>query len=188
MRGTIVLAAMIISASGLAAAACGQQQLDAPAPARATTVPARAPARCPARSSSQVTSVVINNSDNGQVRCVRVGEQLQVYLTGTLAHKWSPIHSDSGTLTPVANGRLALKVGLTGAFFAAARPGTAHITSTRSMCASGTPSCGTSTTFHVTVVVAAAPQKGDDVDVVSGRDINVVTGRAGAGQEVLTAS
>jgi hypothetical protein len=151
MRGAAVLTAMIISASGLAAAACGQQQLDA-------HVPARAPTKCPARPSSQVTTVTISNADNGQVRCIRVGGQLQVYLTGTLAHKWSAIHSGSPALTPVANGRLALKVGVTGAFFAAARPGTARITSTRSMCVHGTPSCGTPMVFHVTVIVAAAPQ------------------------------
>jgi hypothetical protein len=155
MRGAAVLAAMIISASGLAAAACGQQQLDARVPAH---VPARAPTKCPARSSAQVSSVVINNADNGRLRCLRVGEQLQVYLTGTLAHEWSAIHSDSGVLTPVANGRLALKIGVTGAFFAAARPGTARITSTQSRCAPGTPSCGTSKVFHVTVIVAPAPQ------------------------------
>ena len=112
MRGAAVLTAMIISASGLGAAACGQQQLDARVPAH---VPARAPAKCPARPASQAMIVTISNADNGQVRCVRVGGQLQVYLTGTLAHKWSAIHSGSPALTPVANGRLALQGSAPGA-------------------------------------------------------------------------
>lgn len=151
MRGTAVLAAMVISVSGLAAA-CGQRQAG-------TLTPVRSPAaQCVSPSSPQVTTLTIDNADNGTVRCISVGSHVLVYLSGTLAHKWAPIHSDSGALTPEANGRLALKVGLTGAFFAAAHQGMANITSTRSTCQqSMSANCGTSMTFHVIIVVSGPP-------------------------------
>jgi hypothetical protein len=151
MRGAAVLAAMIIGGPGLTAA-CGQQQA-------AVLAPAGSPApRCTAPASPQAVTLTIKNADNGQVRCAGIGEHVLVYLSGTPAHKWGPIHSSSKALTPEANGRLALKVGLTGAFFAATHPGTASITSTRSTCQRGASTgCGTSMVFHVTVVVSGPP-------------------------------
>jgi hypothetical protein len=99
--------------------------------------------------------LTIGNADNGAVLCVRVGDHVAVFLNGTLARKWAPIHSDSRVLTPEANGRLALRAGWTGAFFTAAHPGSARITSMRSACKPGASGdCGTSMVFHVTVVVS----------------------------------
>jgi len=86
-----------------------------------------------------------------------------VYLQGTAARRWGPIHASSPALTPVANGRLALRVGMTGAFFKAVKPGVAVLTSALASCPGGeagrrTPSpagapCKMGTVFRLTLVV-----------------------------------
>ena len=149
MRGAAVLTALIIGASGLATTACGQRQ---PAAHAAGRPPATA---CAAGSSPPSTTLTISNADNGQVRCITVGAHVLVYLSGTLARKWAPIHADQGVLRPEANGRLALKIGVTGAFYAAVRPGTTRLTSTQSICQqAGSDGCGAPNDFHVTVIVS----------------------------------
>ncbi len=162
-RASIRAAAAIIGAAGVIAA-CGSQSAAAPAAnqgtaaPRGTAVPPGTAARCtvsatPAASSA--ATLTIGNADNGAVLCVHVGDHVAVFLSGTLARKWAPIHSDSRVLTPEANGRLALRIGWSGAFFTAAHPGSARITSTRSACKPGASGdCGTSMVFHVTVVVS----------------------------------
>ena len=157
MRRVSTRVAAIIGAAGVIAA-CGSQSATAPAANRGTAAPSGTAGRCtvsatPAASSA--ATLTISNADNGAVLCVRVGDHVAVFLSGTLARKWAPIHSDSRALTPEANGRLALRVGWTGASFTAAHPGSARITSTRSACKPGAPGdCGTSLVFRVTVVVS----------------------------------
>ena len=156
-RAPIRAAAVIIGAAGVIAA-CGSQPAAARAADQGTAAPAGTAARCtfsatPAASSA--ATVTLSNADNGAVVCVRVGDHVAVFLSGTLARKWAPIHSDSRVLTREANGRLALRAGWTGAFFTAAHPGSARITSMRSACKPGASGdCGTSMVFHVTVVVS----------------------------------
>jgi hypothetical protein len=100
-------------------------------------------------------ALTIDNADNGTVVCLRVGGHVLVYLHGIHGHRWTAIRSSSTALTPQANGRLALRVGLTGAFFKVARAGTARIVSTLPECAPGTPGhCGTAMVFHVTVIAS----------------------------------
>jgi hypothetical protein len=156
-RASIRAAAAIIGAAGVIAA-CGSQSAAARAADQGTAAPSGTAARCTIsarHAASSAATVTLSNADNGAVLCVRVGDHVAVFLSGTLARKWAPIHSDSRALTREANGRLALRVGWTGAFFTAAHPGSARITSTRSACkpaASG--DCDISMVFHVTVVVS----------------------------------
>jgi len=77
-----------------------------------------------------------------------------VYLNGSPAHMWAPIHSDSSDLKPTANGHLMLRLGVTGAAFIAVRPGIAHITSARPVCTKGPVRCDAMIAFQVTVVIA----------------------------------
>jgi hypothetical protein len=148
-RPSIRAAAAIIGAAGVIAA-CGSQPAAAAPPGTA--------ARCTVsatHAASSAVTVTLSKADNGAVLCVRVGDHVAVFLSGTLARKWAPIHSDSRALTPEANGRLALRIGWTGAFFTAAHPGSARITSTKSACKPGASGdCRTSMVFHVTVVVS----------------------------------
>lgn len=129
MRSVSTFAA-VVSGAALLVSCCGSQQ--------ATTTSAARPgvARCGLHISSQRrgATVTVDNADNGQVACVRVGAHVLVLLSGSATRKWTDIRSDSSTLTAQANGRLALKLGETGAFFAAVRRGVARITSTRPAC------------------------------------------------------
>jgi len=85
---------------------------------------------------------------------LRVGQQVMVYLHGSPARMWAPIHADSSGLHPAANGALMLQRGVTGAAFTAARPGTAHLTSARQVCTGRPVRCDAVITFHVTLVIA----------------------------------
>jgi hypothetical protein len=107
--------------------------------------------------------ITLTNADNGRSVCVRRGTAVQVYLRGAQASRWSAIHASSAVLQPRANGHMLLAVGVTGASFAAARPGTASITSIRMVCPtpppnsgaqSGTEECGVILGFRVSVRVS----------------------------------
>jgi len=107
--------------------------------------------------------ITLTNADNGRTVCVRRGAAVLVYLQGTRAGRWSVIHASSSVLRPHANGHGLLALGVTGASFVAARPGTASITSTRPACPtpppnsgaqSGTEECGAIRGFRVRVRVS----------------------------------
>jgi hypothetical protein len=108
--------------------------------------------------------ITITYADNGQTLCVRRGTALQVFLKGTPANRWSPIHASGDALVPHANGRMMLALGVTGASFLAAHLGTATIRSFKQPCGpdqtpgnqatqSGTLECGVIIAFHTTVRV-----------------------------------
>lgn len=140
---------MIISLAGVTAG-CGQQ----PTPGQPSAHQAAA-TPCASPDSPAASALTIDNADNGTVVCLRVGDHVLVYLHGIHGHRWTAIRSSSTALTPQANGRLALKVGLTGAFFKVAHVGTARIVSTLPDCGPGAPGhCATAMVFHVTVVAS----------------------------------
>jgi hypothetical protein len=66
---------------------------------------------------------------------------------------WSAIRSDSKALVRVSYGDLMLRVGETGASFAAAQRGIAHLSSARPVCAAGPVHCDALMAFQVTVMV-----------------------------------
>src|SRR5579875_490311 len=158
---------MIISTPG-AIAACGRQPATpgttAPS-ASGTATPAAAGchgARGPAGGTFTITA-----GQSGESFCVSRGSGIFVYLAGTPARRWTPIRSDPGALERRANGHLAL--GVTGAYFAAVRPGTARLYSSRAACGPGpAPSparpvtsagthCETKSVFQVSVIVRRLP-------------------------------
>ena len=169
MPSRAVLAIALATGVALATVACGSQ-------AASTTAGSGSPSSSPASSgpaSSNSASPTANGAcgagvkpvtagstltlgsrDNRATFCVRVGQQVIVYLNGSPAHMWAPIHSDSSALKPTANGHLMLRLGVTGAAFIAARPGTAHITSARPVCTKGPVRCDAMIAFQVTVVIA----------------------------------
>jgi hypothetical protein len=108
--------------------------------------------------------ITITYADNGRTLCVRRGTAVQVFLRGTTTNRWSAIHASGDALVPHANGRLMLALGVTGASFLAAHPGTATIRSFQQPCGpgatpgnqaaqSGTLECGVIIAFHATVKV-----------------------------------
>src|ERR1022692_1743220 len=51
-------------------------------------------------------TLTLGSRDNGSTFCLRVGQQVIVYLQGSPAHMWAPIRSDSSALRPAPNGSL----------------------------------------------------------------------------------
>jgi hypothetical protein len=174
MRSAQALAAVAIGVVALASG-CGQRHQGTPgappaggSPAAPSPSPVAQPsdpaaAYCHGTSASH-TLVTITYADNGRKVCVRPGTQVQVYLKGTPMNRWSPIHASSTVLTPHANGRMMLALGVTGASYVATRPGDADLRSFRPACGpdqtppnagsqSGTLECGVIIAFHVTVQV-----------------------------------
>jgi hypothetical protein len=154
MRSAALLGTALATVASLTAA-CGQAQPTVPTTARTHAT------SCPTKHTNPAGSTLtIKNADNGRILCATVGERVLVFLTGTMARKWSPIKADSAALTPAASGELALRVGVTGASFIAAHPGSARISSARVGC-KHTAAAGrcTSMTFHATVVISRQPQE-----------------------------
>jgi hypothetical protein len=104
------------------------------------------------------STLTLGSRDNGGTYCLRVGQEVIVYLQGSPAHMWATIRSDSSDLRPRPNGSLTLMRGVTGAAFTAVRPGIAHITSARPVCITRPVRCDALIAFHVTVIVAGHPQ------------------------------
>jgi hypothetical protein len=169
MPSRSVLAIALVTGMALATAACGSQAASttagsgSPSSRPASTGPASSNAASPtangacgggAKSVPPGSTLTLGSRDNRATFCIRVGQQVIVYLNGSPAHMWAPIHSDSSDLKPTANGHLMLRLGVTGAAFIAARPGKAHITSARPVCTKGPVRCDAMIAFQVTVVIA----------------------------------
>jgi hypothetical protein len=184
MRSVPVLAAVALGAVAVISG-CGQQYPGAPAgqPQASAPSPLPAGASSPPSASSptpppppgtrragachgpapRLRVITLTNADNGRSVCVRRGTAVLVYLRGSQASRWSVIHASTGVLQPHANGHGLLALGVTGASFVAARPGTTLITSTRQACPtpppnsgsqSGTVECGAILAFRVSVRVS----------------------------------
>jgi hypothetical protein len=116
---------------------------------------------CSATPAAPTHSLKLGKSDNGQVLCVAKGTTVAIFLQGTAARRWAPIHTASAALKPVPNGQLMLKLGETGAFFKAVSPGVATVLSSLPSCpgqgtgngGSSGPACKMGTVFHLTLVV-----------------------------------
>jgi hypothetical protein len=174
MRSVPALVAAVALGAVVLASGCGQQHAGAPAgppPSGSASAPMPSPApgdpgtaSCHSASTSRAASTTITYADNGQTVCVRRGTAVQVYLKGTPPNLWSAIHATGDALTPHANGRLMLALGVTGASFLAAHPGIATIRSFQQPCGpnttpgngaaqSGVLECGVIIAFHITVKV-----------------------------------
>lgn len=109
---------------------------------------------------SDDNAVHLTVSDSGKTLCVRRGTGVLVTLQGTPASKWAPIQASSTALSRRANGRLALPLGVTGAYFVAVHPGASRVTSSRAVCGNTpsaspghTMSCDSRRAYHVTLKV-----------------------------------
>jgi hypothetical protein len=172
MRSVPVLVAVALGAVVLASG-CGQQHAGTPArPPLSPSSPAPLPSPVPGNpgaascgsTAARIALITITYADNGRTLCVRRGTAVQVFLKGTPTNRWSPIHASGDALAPHANGRLMLQVGMTGASYLAAHPGTATLRSFQQPCGpsqtpgnqaaqSGTLECGVIIAFHATVKV-----------------------------------
>lgn len=103
--------------------------------------------------SGPVTALTLNNSSNGGIFCISLGQRVIVQLHSKPSRMWSPIKSDTKALVRVSYGNLMLRVGETGASFAAQQPGIAHLSSARLICPSRPVHCGALMAFQVTVMV-----------------------------------
>jgi hypothetical protein len=156
---SFIVAAVIAGASAMTSACAGGQQVSgspvAPSPP-ARSAPAT-PAACHGASLARPgTPLTLRNNDNGRRFCLAQGGSVLVMLKGTAARRWAPIHASSGALIPEGNGRLALAIGVTGAYFRAVRPGVVKISSARRACSPASPSaasCGAELAYRVTVVI-----------------------------------
>lgn len=114
----------------LALAACGGGGRDAGAPTpRCTRL-------TPSAGQGPNTGATLGVSDSGKTFCVRRGATLTALLRSPdPATPWStPVTSNATVLQPVANGQLALPLGLSGATFRARSRGGATISAFRPPC------------------------------------------------------
>jgi hypothetical protein len=124
----LAVAALVIS--GLAA--CGSA---GPAPVAGSSATSLAGQVTPCHPDRSIATRTVTELDAGSTICLAVGEHLDVYLHGTLAAPWSPIGLAGSALSPEANGKGTLPVGVTGGFYLARTAGSARVTSSRPACA-----------------------------------------------------
>ena len=101
--------------------------------------------------------LTLRNGSNGGTFCVRAGQRVDVYLTGTPGRMWSPVKSDSPALVSMAYGHLMPPAGVTGASFAALRQGVAHLSSVRQVCSASPVHCDSLIAFRATVIITGNP-------------------------------
>jgi hypothetical protein len=155
-------AAILVAVLALVSA-CGQQHVGSGGPLVGKSSgdpPPAASCGGAQRAATHDNTVDVRVSDNGKTLCVRQGAGVLVTLQGTPASKWAPIKASSAVLSRRVNGRLALPLGVTGAYFVAVHPGLSVITSSRAVCGH-TPSasprhtmtCDSRLGYHVTLKV-----------------------------------
>ena len=176
MRGVRLLAAAAIGAAAVTAA-CGQQAaanhggLASPASGRSPGGPGSAASSGHARPGCHGVpaapahgTLLLRSGDNGKSFCLTQGGSVLVILRGSPGSIWAPVHASSAVLVPRANGHLTLARWVTGAAFAAVRPGTAVLSSMRPVCRGSVPvgagsssppamACATELAFRAAVVV-----------------------------------
>ncbi|WP_330458083.1 hypothetical protein OIB37_14960 [Streptomyces sp. NBC_00820] len=76
-------------------------------------------------------------ADNGRTVCLTKGGELRLTLDGTKGRPWKPVAASGGALRAI-NGGIVLLPGDATAAYQAAASGTAHLTSSRPLCAQPT--------------------------------------------------
>lgn len=135
---TTLASSLVVLAGFIPLAGCGHAATTGATTAATSTPSARAtPASTASPGAPGGTAdcarvrLTITNTDNNKTLCVTTGTIISVFLHGTLSDKWTAIRSGSAVLTPHADPAMTLQVGVTGASFDAASPGTVMITSAR---------------------------------------------------------
>ncbi|MFF4400166.1 hypothetical protein [Streptomyces sp. NPDC001480] len=96
----------------------------------------------------------LDATDNGRTVCLAKGQVLRLTLDGTKSRPWKPVAAEGGALK-ATNPGFVIQPGDAVAAFEAVAPGTAHLTSSRPLCASrpGQLSCKGIQDWKVTVEV-----------------------------------
>jgi hypothetical protein len=121
-----LVAAVTAGCGTVQAASSGHQGQRSGTPA-ATPAGARGPASCHG-------AAAITQADNGETFCVKVGATVTVLLHSRDSSLWLVPLASGGALKPVPSGMASLVKGVTGAWFAAVRPGHVLVTSVRPPC------------------------------------------------------
>ncbi|MFI5685703.1 hypothetical protein [Streptomyces sp. NPDC051636] len=163
MRRTTLHRTSAVAVAALLLAGCGSQGGGdnagsgsvPPAPsdsASRSTAPSASPSASPTRSCTPRTQLGV--ADNGRTVCLAKGQMIRLTLDGTKDRPWKPVTADGGALK-AANPGFVLQPGDAVAAFEAVAPGTAHLTSSRPLCASrpGQVSCKGIQGWTVTVQV-----------------------------------
>ena len=93
-----------------------------------------APPGCQGPAGRTVKTLTITLADNEKTYCVRVGDKLRLYLSGTDSSPWLRPLVSGNALTPIPSTASALAKGITGVSFVAVRPGQVIVTSIRPPC------------------------------------------------------
>lgn len=160
--------AAAVAAAALLLAGCGSQDGGggtgsgslSPSPAQSSThsqPQSPSPSQSPAPSGSGgscAPRTQLDAGDNGRTVCLAKGQTLRLTLDGTKERPWKPVTADGGALK-AANPGFVIQPGDAVAAFQAVAPGTAHLTSSRPLCASrsGQMSCKGIQGWTVTVEV-----------------------------------
>jgi hypothetical protein len=126
----VALTAALLAGGVTGCATTGSTPTGGPATALSTTPATTGSTRCPSGPSADT----VTEADSGSTVCLAVGQHLEVYLHSTQADLWSSISLEGSALSPQANGKGTLPIGVTGGFFVASAPGEAHLTSSRAAC------------------------------------------------------
>ncbi|MEU5597262.1 hypothetical protein [Streptomyces sp. NPDC020298] len=136
-----------------------QSQSPSPTPtpsdsASQSTSPSASPPSSPTGSGSCTPRTQLDATDNGRTVCLAEGQTLRLTLDGTKDRPWKPVTAEGGALK-AANPGFVIQPGDATAAFEAVAPGTAHLTSSRPLCASrpGQVSCKGIQGWKVTVEV-----------------------------------
>lgn len=156
MRRLAALPPLLLLLLAVTGCATGGTQPGSPAAAGSSAGSSAEPSSGPSAGACGSGRVTLTEQDNRRQACVTAGTLVQVYLHGKPDQMWSGVSSDAPALRPVATGRGALPIGVTGGFFRADGAGTARLTSSRPMCPSPPPGgarCLALEGFTVTVEV-----------------------------------
>lgn len=122
-----LVAAVTVGCGTVRAAPSGHQGQRSGTPA-ATSAGARGAAGC------RSAAAAITQADNGETFCVKVGARVTVLLHSRDSSLWLAPLASGGVLKPVPSGMASLVKGVTGAWYAAVRPGHVLVTSVRPPC------------------------------------------------------
>jgi hypothetical protein len=138
IRRTTFASSLVVLAALIPLAGCGHTATTGASTAATSTPSASAgsastpsPSASPGTAGCASVRLTITNADNNKTLCVTTGTIISVFLHGTASNKWTPIHSDSIAVMARFDPSMTLQVGVTGASFDAASPGTSTITSAR---------------------------------------------------------
>ncbi|WP_043260883.1 hypothetical protein [Streptomyces sp. e14] len=100
------------------------------------SAPPSATGSAPASPSGCVRHVELTAADTGRTVCLTVGGSVRMNLDGTKERPWSPVKAEGGILKG-ANAGIVILPGDALAAFTASAPGTARLSASRPLCATG---------------------------------------------------